>query len=141
MMMVFVLTAFNLSSVAKFTKTSKCIMHWHPFLSLIFQVPAFLSAITKILYVFIVSCNEVYCILLQVNGLEKKSIPLPRHHLDKLTHDDALEMALSQTDLQKYMSGYRIINTAFTLHPSYEAVINIKTERISKAKQQQMQEG
>jgi hypothetical protein len=80
-------------------------------------------------------------ILLQVNGTEKKSIALPRHQLDNLTHDDALELALSQTDLQKYISGYRIVSTAFTLHPSYEAVINIKTERISKEKLQHMQEG
>jgi ABC-type branched-subunit amino acid transport system ATPase component len=99
------------------------------------------SAIIKILYAFIVSCNEVYCILLQINGLEKKSIYLPQYQFDNLTHDDALELALSQTDLQKYTSSCRIVNTAFTLHPSYKAVINIKTERISKANQQQLQEG
>jgi hypothetical protein len=79
--------------------------------------------------------------LLQINGVEKKSVRLPRHQLDKLTHDDALELVLSQSDLQKYISGYKILNTAFTMHPSYEAIINIRTERISKKKHQQMQDG
>lgn len=91
------------------------------------------------MYVFLVYVMSY--ILLQVNGLEKKSIYLPRHQLDNLTHEDALELALSQTDLQKYTSGYMIVNTAFTLHPSYKAVINIKTESISKTKEQQEQEG
>ncbi|PNF40646.1 hypothetical protein B7P43_G05917 [Cryptotermes secundus] len=82
-------------------------------------------------------CLELVCV---INGVEKKSIRLPRQELDNLTHDDALELALSQSDLQRYTSGYKIVNTAFTLHPSYEAVINIKTERISKVKHQQMQD-
>jgi hypothetical protein len=67
--------------------------------------------------------------------VEKKSIRLPRQELDNLTHDDALELALSQSDLQRYTSNFKIVNTAFTVHPSYEAVINIKTERVSKVKQ------
>jgi len=61
--------------------------------------------------------------LLQVNGIEKKSICLPHHELDKLTHGDALELALSQSDLQTYTSGFKIVSTAFTKHPSYETVI------------------
>jgi hypothetical protein len=64
--------------------------------------------------------------------VEKKSIRLPRQELDNLTHDDALELALSQPDLEKYTSSFKIVNTAFTLHPSYEAIINIKTKRIRK---------
>jgi hypothetical protein len=72
--------------------------------------------------------------------MEKKSIRLPRQELDNLTHDDALELALSQSDLQRYTSDYKIVDTAFTLHPGFEAVINIKTERIGKVKHQQMQD-
>lgn len=106
-------------------------------LNLIFQVTVFHGHLSKILYVFLVSYN----MLLQVNGMEKKSIPLPRHELDKLTHDDALELAMSQSDLQTYTSGYKIVSTAFTKHLSYEAVINIKTERISKQKHQHLQDG
>lgn len=73
--------------------------------------------------------------------MEKKIIRLPRQELDKLTHDDALELALSQSDLQRYISGYKIVSITFTKHPSYEAVINIRTERISKEKHQHMQDG
>jgi hypothetical protein len=79
--------------------------------------------------------------LLQVNGIEKKSICLPCHEFDELTHDDALKLALSQSDLQTYTSGYKIVSTAFTKHPSYEAVINIRTERISKEKRHDVQDG
>ena len=76
--------------------------------------------------------------LLQVNGIEKKSICLPHHELDKLTHGDALELALSQSDLQTYTSGFKIVSTAFTKHLSYETVINIRTDRISKEKHQHL---
>jgi hypothetical protein len=70
--------------------------------------------------------------------MEKKSIPLPRQELDNLTHDDALGLALSQSDFQKYASKFKIVNTTFTVHPSYEAVINIKTERVSEVKQDKL---
>jgi hypothetical protein len=96
---------------------------------IIFQAVAFQDSVC-----IFFSCNEVY-IILQINGVEKKSIRLPRQELDNLTHDDAVELALSQSDLQRYTSNFKIVNTAFTVHPSYEAVINIKTERVSKVKQ------
>jgi hypothetical protein len=79
--------------------------------------------------------------LLQVNGIEKKNICLSRHELDKLTNGDALELALSQSDLQTYTSGYKVVGTASTKHPRYEAVINIRTDRISKEKHQHLQDG
>jgi hypothetical protein len=84
------------------------------------------------LYVFLFSYT-----LLQVNGIEKKSICLPRHELDKLTPDDALELAMSQSALHSYTSGYNIVSTAFTK----QAVINIRTERTSKEKHQHRQDG
>lgn len=107
--------------------------------NIIFQVAAF-QEFSPRFCVHILFHKRRYIFLLQINGVEKKSIRLPRQELDNLTHDDALELALSQPDLQRYTSGYKIVNTAFTLHPSYEAVINIKTERISKVKHQQMQD-
>jgi hypothetical protein len=103
----------------------------------ILQGTVFHGHLSKTLYVILV----LYNMLLQVNGIEKKTICLPLHELDKLTHDDALKLALSQSDLQRYTSGYKIVSTAFTKHPSYEAVINIRTERISKEKHQHMQDG
>jgi hypothetical protein len=60
------------------------------------------------LYVFLFSYT-----LLQVNGIEKKSICLPRHELDKLTPDDALELAMSQSALHSYTSGYNIVSAAW----------------------------
>ncbi|PSN46354.1 putative leucine--tRNA ligase, partial [Blattella germanica] len=80
---------------------------------------------------------ELVCV---INGMQKKSIRLPRQQLDNLTHDDALELALSESDLQKFMSGWKIVNTAYKLHPSFEAVISITTEKINKEKQQQIQD-
>lgn len=106
-------------------------------MNVIFQGTVFHGHLSKPLYVILISYN----MLLQVNGIEKKTICLPRHELDKLTHDDALELALSQSDLQTYTSGYQIVGTAFTKHPGYEAVINIRTERISKEKHKHMQDG
>lgn len=106
-------------------------------MNVIFQGTVFHGHLSKNLYVILVSYN----MLLQVNGIEKKSICLPRHELDKLTPDDVLKLALSQSDLQTYTSGYKIVSTAFTKHPSYEAVIDIRTERIGKEKHQHMQDG
>ncbi|KAJ9592009.1 hypothetical protein L9F63_001448, partial [Diploptera punctata] len=81
---------------------------------------------------------ELVCM---INGKEKKSLRIPKHQLENLTHDDALEMVLSQEDLQKYMLGRKIVKTSFKLQPSFEAVINITTEKINKIMKRQIQDG
>ncbi|KAJ4448566.1 hypothetical protein ANN_10584 [Periplaneta americana] len=83
-------------------------------------------------------CLELVC---TINGVEQKSIRIPRHQLENLTHDDALELALSHSNVQRYTSGRKIVNTSFRLQPSYEAIINITTEKIDKKKRQQVQDG
>ncbi|GLH13741.1 Putative leucine--tRNA ligase, mitochondrial [Gryllus bimaculatus] len=83
-------------------------------------------------------CLELLC---RVNGADSCTIRLPRYELDALTHDDALELALSNVDLQASTANRKIIATQFTLHPSYEAVINIATEHVSaKEKDRQIQD-
>ncbi|XP_067001332.2 probable leucine--tRNA ligase, mitochondrial isoform X2 [Anabrus simplex] len=83
-------------------------------------------------------CLELVC---KVNGIENCSIRLPRLKLDTLSHDDALELALYQAEVQQFIAGYKIVNTYFTLHPSYEAVINIVTDRFTKQEKRKRQDG
>lgn len=52
---------------------------------------------------------------------------MPRYELDRLTHDDALELALSESKLQRSTVGHKIVNTRFVLYQSYFAAINVTT--------------
>ncbi|XP_047001158.1 probable leucine--tRNA ligase, mitochondrial isoform X1 [Schistocerca americana] len=77
-------------------------------------------------------------LLCKVNGADNATVRMPRYEMDNITHDEALELALTQTKVQEMLSGFKIINTQFTLYPGYKAIINIITERsVNSMKQHQ----
>nr|CAD7260236.1 unnamed protein product [Timema shepardi] len=71
---------------------------------------------------------EGYELLCKVNGRDMCNFKMTKSHLNQLTHDDAMELALSQTKLQQSTQGCKIINTKFTLRENFEAVLHLATE-------------
>jgi leucyl-tRNA synthetase len=53
-------------------------------------------------------------------------------HLDKLTHQECLDIAFDQADITDYICDRKIKLTNFILYPGYEATLSIILEPLAK---------
>jgi leucyl-tRNA synthetase len=70
---------------------------------------------------------------MKVNGYDRTTLKLQCQHLDKLTHQEALDLAFNQTVITDYICDKKIRTTNFVLYPGYEANLNIILEPQAKA--------
>ena len=59
---------------------------------------------------------------------------LPRSQLDKVTCNDAMDMAFNTDSVTSYVTDKKIRSTNFILYPGIEAVLNIYLHKIGKKK-------
>lgn len=68
-------------------------------------------------------------LLCQVNGVDKCEIKLERSLLDRITLEDALELAKKELSLEFVFSKKTILDTSFRLHKGIKGILNITIEK------------
>ncbi|XP_037807422.1 probable leucine--tRNA ligase, mitochondrial [Lucilia sericata] len=72
---------------------------------------------------------------IKVNGFENCCIKIPRSHIDKVTHNDALDLAFNTDSVTSYLIDKKIRTTNFVLYPGIEAILNIYVDKVKQEKQ------
>ncbi|XP_073839424.1 leucyl-tRNA synthetase, mitochondrial isoform X2 [Musca autumnalis] len=68
----------------------------------------------------------------KVNGFENCCIKIPRSHIDKVTHNDALDLAFNTDSVTSYLIDKKIRTTNFVLYPGIEAILNIYVDKVKE---------
>jgi leucyl-tRNA synthetase len=68
----------------------------------------------------------------KVNGLEICVAKIAKCEFDKLSEEDAIEIALKQEAMKDELSDKTILKTRHTVQPDYEIVVNVTTNRVRK---------
>ncbi|XP_013106187.2 leucine--tRNA ligase, mitochondrial [Stomoxys calcitrans] len=71
---------------------------------------------------------------IKVNGFENCCIKIPRSHIDKVTHNDALDLAFNTDSVTSYLIDKKIRTTNFVLYPGIEAILNIYVDKVKQEK-------
>lgn len=71
---------------------------------------------------------------IKVNGFENCCIKIPRSHIDKVTHNDALDLAFNTDSVTSYLIDKKIRTTNFVLYPGIEAILNIYVDKVKEEK-------
>ncbi|TMW52664.1 hypothetical protein DOY81_002243 [Sarcophaga bullata] len=71
---------------------------------------------------------------IKVNGFENCCIKIPRSHIDRVTHNDALDIAFNTDSVTSYLIDKKIRTTNFVLYPGIEAILNIYVDKVKQEK-------
>lgn len=71
---------------------------------------------------------------IKVNGFENCCIKIPRSNIDKVTHNDALDLAFNTNSVTSYLIDKKIRTTNFVLYPGIEAILNIYVDKVKQEK-------
>ncbi|KAF2900671.1 hypothetical protein ILUMI_05517 [Ignelater luminosus] len=63
----------------------------------------------------------------QVNGVETMAIKIPKWEIEKLSKDQAMNLALEQKEVQEKLITRNVVDSEYTFYKEYEGVINIIT--------------
>lgn len=66
---------------------------------------------------------------MQINGFENCVIKIPRIQHDKISHEDALKLALEQQTVISYMSDKKIGHTTFEHYFGCDATVHLFLEK------------
>ncbi|XP_072394523.1 probable leucine--tRNA ligase, mitochondrial [Diabrotica undecimpunctata] len=81
---------------------------------------------------------ELIC---QVNGHENAVLKMSRQQLEDLSKEAAFKLALEQKEVQSTLRTRNILNSNFTLHTGFEAILNLITDQpLPKAKISELKE-
>lgn len=70
---------------------------------------------------------------LQVNGAETAVIKIPKWEIEKLSKDQALDLALQQKEVQEKLITRNVMDGIYTFYKEYEGVINvIAVQKVSR---------
>ncbi|XP_037939250.1 probable leucine--tRNA ligase, mitochondrial [Teleopsis dalmanni] len=72
---------------------------------------------------------------IKVNGFENCVMKIPRCHLDKLTSNDAMDIAFNTDSVTSYLIDKKIRNTNYVFYPGIDATLNIYVEKVKQTKQ------
>ncbi|XP_014246119.1 probable leucine--tRNA ligase, mitochondrial isoform X2 [Cimex lectularius] len=73
-------------------------------------------------------------LICKVNGAVKSNVMVPSKKLSKFKQEDALNLALLQPDVQKFLQGCDILSSQYTLVDNYEGTINIVIDHYQRRK-------
>lgn len=73
-------------------------------------------------------------LVIKVNGFENCCIKIPRSHIDRVTHNDALDIAFNTDSVTSYLIDKKIRSTNFVLYPGIEAILNIYVDKVKQEK-------
>lgn len=71
-----------------------------------------------------------------MNGFENCAIKVARSNLDRITHNDAMDIAFNTTSVTSYLTDKKIRTTNFVLYPGIEAILNIYVDKIKQSSAQ-----
>ncbi|KAL5291954.1 lars-2 family protein [Megaselia abdita] len=70
----------------------------------------------------------------RINGFDNAVIKIPRINLDKLTYDEAMDIAFNTDSVTSYLTDKKIRITNFVHYPGIEAILNIFVDKVKKPK-------
>ncbi|XP_067646344.1 leucine--tRNA ligase, mitochondrial [Eurosta solidaginis] len=73
---------------------------------------------------------------IKVNGFENCAIKVSRKNLDRITHNDAMDIAFNTASVTSYLIDKKIRTTNFELYPGIEAILNIYVDKIKQSSAQ-----
>ncbi|XP_050335231.1 leucine--tRNA ligase, mitochondrial [Bactrocera neohumeralis] len=73
---------------------------------------------------------------IKVNGFENCAIKVARTNLDRITHNDAMDIAFNTASVTSYLTDKKIRTTNFVLYPGIEAILNIYVDKIKQSSAQ-----
>lgn len=71
-------------------------------------------------------CLDLVC---QTNGCENAIIKVPRKELEQMSYDTAVNLAMNESEVQKFLVDREIDEIKFEIYEGYEGVVNIITKR------------
>lgn len=77
---------------------------------------------------------------IKINAFENAVIKLPRHQLDKITYNEAMDIAFNTDSVTSYVTDRKIRTTNFVLYPGIEAILNIYLDKTDKLKNKTLEQ-
>lgn len=66
--------------------------------------------------------------VVKINGQESFAMKMPRHQLDQLERDDAMNLARNHETFLKYHSKKNILKTSYELYEGIQATLSLEAE-------------
>uniref|UniRef100_T1GTD5 leucine--tRNA ligase n=1 Tax=Megaselia scalaris TaxID=36166 RepID=T1GTD5_MEGSC len=70
----------------------------------------------------------------RINGFDNAVIKIPRINLDKLTYEEAMDIAFNTDSVTSYLTDKKIRTTNLVHYPGIEAILNIFVDKVKKPK-------
>lgn len=77
---------------------------------------------------------NVFHAISQTNGFDAAIIKIARINLDKLTYDEAMDIAFNTDSVTSYLTDKKIRITNFVHYPGIEAILSIFVDKVKKPK-------
>lgn len=71
--------------------------------------------------------------VVKINGQESFAVKMPRHQLDQLKKEDAMNLAQNHETFIKYHSKKNILKTSFELYHGIQATLSLEAESKKKS--------